>query len=80
MHGFCMVYAWFLHHIFRGNIWSGRRESIRPLKNVPDGQQTLCFMGLRAFIMVIAFHALTVQNMIKGRMKGGPRCHHAQKN
>jgi hypothetical protein len=28
----------------------------------------------------MAFHALTLQNIVKGRMKGGPICHHVQKN
>jgi hypothetical protein len=56
------------------------RGTFLAFRERPFGPKTPYFMGLRLFVLSIAFHALTLQNMNKGSMKGGPICHHAQKN
>jgi hypothetical protein len=48
------------------------------MKAREDGKIFYC-IGYSRIYLFAAFHAITFQNMAKGRLKGGLICHHARK-
>ena len=59
--------------------WRRRPPPLLPYTKAHEAGKPLYFIGVCRIPLFTAFHVITLQNMIEGRLKGGLTCHHAQK-